>query len=102
MMEPERPIEKLLRAWANKRRHDAGPPLDMHPATRRLLQGEVARKLGKNERQTKSFSTWFGAVWPRFAWGLGVFAVLAGTVWLLLPPSERAASKGSFARNQQL
>src|SRR5213594_2588741 len=95
-MEPERPIEKLLRASANKRRGDAGQPLDLHPATRRLLQGEAARKFGKAEDQTRSPSRWFAGVWPRFAWGLGVFAVLAMAVWLVLPPS------GGLKRQDQL
>ena len=42
--EPERPIEKLLRAAAKKRRDEAGAPFELHPADRRLLQGEVARQ----------------------------------------------------------
>ena len=46
-MEPERKIEKLLRAYAKKRRAQAGDPLTLHPATRRLLQGEVARRKPK-------------------------------------------------------
>jgi hypothetical protein len=43
-MEPERPIEKLLRAAAEERRKTTGPSLEMHPATRRLLQSEIARR----------------------------------------------------------
>src|SRR5436309_7045550 len=86
-MEPERPIEKLLRTWAKKRRQDAEPPLELHPATRRLLQGEVAR-LAKQGSQKRSFWTGFAAIWPRVAWGLGVFAVLAMLVCIIMPPSE--------------
>src|SRR5581483_1465421 len=41
--EPERDIEKSLKAYAEKRREEAGPPLELHPATRQLLQGEVTR-----------------------------------------------------------
>jgi len=44
-MEPERKIEKLLRAYAEKRRAAAGEPLKLHPANRRLLQGEAASTL---------------------------------------------------------
>jgi len=43
-MEPERKIENLLRAYAKKRRAEAGDSLGLHPATRRLLQGEAARR----------------------------------------------------------
>src|SRR5258706_13596238 len=99
-MEPERPIEKLLRAWARKRRDAAGPPLDLHPATRRVLQGEVSRKFGKNERQSRSFSELVAALWPRFAWGLGVFAVLAAAAWLVLPGFNKPRSEGSLAKNE--
>jgi hypothetical protein len=43
-MEPERKIEKWLRAYAKKRRGQSGDPFSLHPATRRLLHGEIARK----------------------------------------------------------
>ena len=55
-MEPERNIEKLLRAFAKKRRADAGDPLKLHPALRRQLQAEVARltrELDKLEREVQ-------------------------------------------------
>jgi|GEM_PF-830464 len=42
-MEPERKIEKLLRAYAQKRRAEAGDPLKLHPANRGILQNEAAR-----------------------------------------------------------
>src|SRR6266550_8566878 len=99
-MEPERPIEKLLRAWAKKRRQDAGPPLDPHPATRRMLQGEVARKFCKAERKSGSFSETLAALWPRFVWGLGVFAVLAAAAWLMLPSFNKTNTRGTLAKNE--
>jgi hypothetical protein len=43
-MEPERKIEKLLRACAKKRRAEAGDSLKLHPANRRLLLGKAARR----------------------------------------------------------
>jgi hypothetical protein len=43
-MNNERPIEKLLRRYAKKRRDESGAAPELHPATRRLLQGEVARQ----------------------------------------------------------
>src|SRR5215471_16496198 len=96
-MEPERPIEKLLRDWANKRRRDTDPPPELHPATRRLLQGEVARKFGADQRQTRT--SWFAAFWPRFAWALGVFAVLATAVWLVAPPFGERNRRGMLAKS---
>ena len=55
-MEKERRIEKLLRAFAKKRKADAGAPLEMHPATRRLLQDEIAR--GTKKPRRKDASLW--------------------------------------------
>ena len=101
-MEPERPIEKLLRTWAKKRRQDAEPPLELHPATRRLLQGEVARTLGKQGPQKRSFSTWLATVWPRFVWGLGVFGVLAVAVWIIVPPSRNFNGERRLAKHESL
>ena len=53
--EPERPIEKLLRAAAQKRRDEVGAPFELHPATRRLLQGEVARRFAKPQSEGRWF-----------------------------------------------
>ena len=54
-MEPERKIEKWLLAFAKKRRDQAGAGLELHPATRRLLQGEVRRQFGSPEPKSASF-----------------------------------------------
>lgn len=57
-MEPERKIEKLLRAYAKKRRGQDGGPFSLHPATRRLLQGEIARKSPAPKGEEESISLW--------------------------------------------
>ena len=57
-MEPERKIEKLLRAYAKKRRAQAGDPLKLHPATRRLLQGEIARNAPQPDEEDESLTLW--------------------------------------------
>jgi hypothetical protein len=100
--EPERPIEKLLRAAAQKRRDEAGAPLELHPATRRLLQGEVARTFAKPGRETRSFSEVLGQLWPRFAWGVAIFAVLAVTVYLLLPVAGKSKPEALLAKNEPM
>jgi hypothetical protein len=51
-MEPERPIEKLLRVFAKKRRGQAGAPTEMPPATRRLLQNAAARRASKGGEES--------------------------------------------------
>jgi hypothetical protein len=98
--EPERPIEKLLRGAAKKRRDEAGAPLDLHPATRRLLQGEVARTFAKPKRKSRSFSEVLGRLWPRLAWGVAIFVVLAVGVYMLLPVPGRGKSEVLLARNE--
>ena len=75
MSELERPIEKLLQASAEERRRQAGGPFELHPATRRLLQGEVARQYGAPNAAKAPLRPWF-QFWPRLAWSLGTFLVL--------------------------
>jgi hypothetical protein len=98
--EPERPIETLLRAAAKKRRDEAGAPVELHPADRRLLQGEVARKFARPQPQTRSFAARLAQLWPRFAWGLGILAVLGLSVWLMLPPPRQAKPEALLARKE--
>ena len=100
--EPERPIEKLLRAAAKKRRDEAGAPLELHPATRRLLQGEVARTFAKPGRGPRSFSEALGQLWPRFAWGVAIFAVLVVAGYALLPVPGKGKSEALLARNEPM
>jgi len=73
-MEPERKIEKLLRAYAKKRRADAGDAFKLHPATRRLLQAEVARNQPKPDEDEADVSLWelFRRQWAFLA----VFALM--------------------------
>jgi len=100
--EPERPIETLLRSAAKQRRDEAGAPFELHPADRRLLQGEVARKFSKPQPHPPSFAALLGQLWPRFAWGVGILAVLGLSVWLLLPPSGPGKPEALLARNQSV
>jgi hypothetical protein len=83
-MEPERKIEKLLRAYARKRRAQAGDPLTLHPATWRLLQGEAARNAPKSGEEDESVSLWelFRRQWVAF---LGFTLIIFFGAMLLLP-----------------
>src|ERR1039458_6049674 len=100
--EPERPIEKLLRAAAKKRRDEAGAPLELQPATRRLLQGEVARTFTKPKRETRSFAEALGQLWPRLAWGVALFAVLVVAGYMLLPVPSKGKPEDLLAKNEPL
>ena len=92
-MEPERKIEKLLRAYAKKRRADAGDALKLHPATRRLLQDEVARNAPKPDEEDASMSLWelFRRQWAFLA-GFALIVFFGAT--LFLPALSSAKKKG--------
>jgi len=98
-MAEERDIEKQLRGYAEKQRREAGAPLQMHPATRRLLQDEVRRTCKKpaavNER-TSLFASW------RFRIAAGAcVVVLAAAVFL--PALSKSKSKSMrLAKNLEL
>lgn len=83
-MEPERKIEKLLRAYARKRRADAGEAFKLHPATRRMLQGEVARQAPKADNEPESLSLW-ELLRERWAILLGFALVIFFGASLFLP-----------------
>lgn len=83
-MEPERQIEKLLRAVAKKRRDQAGDPVQLHPVARQELLREVSRQ----SRQTTSgglFSNLFGSLRPRLALAACFLAILGIAGWLAVP-----------------
>jgi len=92
--EPNRNLDEQLSAWARKRRDEAGAPFELHPATRKLLQDEVARTFQKKSVEpTATPAGWWKLFWPRFAFAgslcLGM-VILAG---LLLPSLAKSKSK---------
>jgi hypothetical protein len=87
-MNDERPIEKLLRRYAKKRRDETGAPAELHPANRRALQAEVARQFPKAQRRT---GWWAGVsllLNRKLAYAMAIVAVV-GLAGLLLRPSKR-------------
>ncbi len=90
-MEPERKIEKLLRAYAKKRKADAGDAFALHPATRRRLQVKVDRQFaGPPEEDSVS-------LWQLFRQQWAVLAVFALVIFfgasLFLPALSKAKLK---------
>jgi hypothetical protein len=96
-MNDERFIEKLLRRYATKRQADAGGPLEMHPATRRLLQAEVARRFAKPAPQQPGRVV---PVWQRFwrswgrplAWATPVLVAAGVVIWALQQNAHKTES----------
>ena len=96
-MEPERKIEKLLRAYAKKRRAEAGDPLKLHPATRRLLQGEVARRKPKpDDDEEASVTLWelFRQRWALFA-GFAIIVFFGAALFLPALSASKQRRKAS-------
>jgi len=84
--EPEKKIEELLHAYSRKRREDAAAPLEVHPATRRMLQGEVARQAKSGGASSASPRPWWKTlllIGPKYAGAVGMFAILALGVWVI-------------------
>jgi hypothetical protein len=99
-MSEERDIEKQLRAAAGQRRKGAGGKFELHPATRRVLQGEVARTLGTtNSDAQKSFFA--GVTWLRFASAVCTLAILCFGTWVFVhnpkPPQNKIAEQAKFS-----
>lgn len=99
-MPDERDIEKQLRAAAEQRRKQAGGRFELHPATRRLLQGEVARHRPASARQARG-KNFLGLTWMRFATATCTMAILCLGTWSLLRnPSSPAKQQLTMADNK--
>ena len=95
-MEPERKIEKLLRAYAKKRRAEASDAFKLHPATRRMLQGEVARRSPKPEEEPESLSLW-DIFRERWAVLLAFALIMFFGATLFLPALSKAKNRAPGA-----
>lgn len=99
-MNEERPIEKLLRRYAKKRRDEAGPARELHPATRRMLQSEVERQFPKPASKERSgFDEFVAAFARRWIYAVGVFVVLLVAAAVMLPTLSKSKGKSQFAKN---
>lgn len=102
-MNEERPIEKLLRRYAKKRRDEAGPARELHPATRRVLQSEVERQFPKPASKERSaFDEFVAAFARRWIYAVGVFVVLLVATAMLLPSLSKAKNKTKLAQGDAL
>jgi hypothetical protein len=95
--EPNSNIEEQLKSWAQKRREEAGPPMELHPATRKLLLDEATRTHGGRnaQKEPESKPPWLMVFWPKLVWALPLLVVTAIAAALLMPALSKAKSKGS-------
>lgn len=82
--ESEHKLDALLRAVAKKRSEDAGPDRDLHPAARRLLLAEVARRFPKRERERIPWRLVMGRFWSRTVSAVGLCAFVLVVGWAAL------------------
>jgi hypothetical protein len=90
-MQPERKIEKLLRAYAKKRKADASGAFTLNPATRRRLQSEVDKQFTEPPEE-ESVSLWqlFRQQWALLA-GFALMIFFMATMFL--PTLSKAKMK---------
>src|SRR5438477_939837 len=92
--EPNRNLDEQLSAWARKRRDEAGAPFELHPATRKLLQDEIARTLPKkSDAPASEPAGWWKMFWPRFAFAGSLCLAMGILAGLLLPSLAKSKSK---------
>jgi hypothetical protein len=89
-LDPERPIETLLRRYAAKRREQGGAPPGLHPVNRRLLQSEVRKEF---PLQTKAMPAGFSIFRPAWGWALG-----AATALLMLSAAVFFIDRGAHEK----
>ena len=93
--EPNSRMHQALKAFARKRQEQLGPPFELHPATRRLLQGEVERTFrGPPAPSPSSQRFVLNQLWPRLlAGGFGLAVLFAGaTIWLRMDHDQEVQS----------
>lgn len=103
-MEPERKIEKVLRAYAKKRRGQARDPFKLDAATRRMFQNEISRDTPAAEDEDDTVSLWevLRRNWAfLLAFAACIFVVASIFVPTLYAPKNKSIS-GMPAGSQQM
>jgi hypothetical protein len=99
--EPQQRVVEWLKAYADKRRKAYGPPMELHPATRRMLQAEAARIHRPARPEASATRGRRAGWWVRWAWSGAIFAGLAAALWVVdhapRQPADASASRRSQA-----
>jgi hypothetical protein len=99
--EPERDMEKTLKAYAERRRQQAGAPLELHPATRRMLQGEAARRHSRKAKDTGFWSQMAGVIRRRLVL-VSALTVMVVAIALTFVPALTRAKREQLASYRAL
>lgn len=96
--QPERPIERLLRDTGKQR--VPSEPLELHGATRRLLQAEVARTYGQAEGT--AWSWWANLRWtPKLAWACSAVLLIGIGTWIFMSSTNGTGRQSLLANKQE-
>src|SRR5690349_22070501 len=98
--DPDNKMDDLLKSYAKKRQEEAGAPAEMHPATRRLLQAEIAKL--RPEPSAPRVPWWQNllTLWPRLAFASGVFVALGLATWQLMDSGKKAGFESQLAKHE--
>jgi len=96
--EPDNKMDHLLKAYAKKRRDEAGAPMEMHSATRRLLQTEAAKLRPASPPTSTSWIDALRKFWPRMAFSAGILLVAGIAAITFLPPADEKQEEMQFAK----
>jgi hypothetical protein len=92
--DPNQKMEDLLRAYAKKRRAEAGPLPELTPEVRARLHEEIQRKAGPAVLPSRPPWGWAMPWWVRLALGGAFAAVVLAVVWPKAPVNFKNASLG--------
>src|SRR6185503_360781 len=81
--EPNKRMDEMLKAYAENRRQDPAASVELHPATRQMLQAEVARTYKQAPRA--SFVHRIIMLWPRLAFAATCLLVTLTVVLIVMP-----------------
>lgn len=99
-MEQERKIERLLKAYAKKRRGQAGDSFKLDPATRQILQNEISRSAPASEDEDETMSLW-ELLRKHWLYLLGFAACVFVLAALFLPITNAPMSRSFRASTTQ-
>ncbi|MBI5773974.1 MAG: hypothetical protein HZA89_09570 [Verrucomicrobia bacterium] len=86
--EPERHVEKLLRAYSKRRREEAARIPELHPATRQMLRDEAARTWRPGTAEAEVGEKFGGSLWLRLGFAGAVGAVIVAAAVFMRPGKE--------------
>ncbi|HMJ88570.1 MAG TPA: hypothetical protein VK530_02080 [Candidatus Acidoferrum sp.] len=96
--QPQNKAEELLQRHARERR-ERGGEFSLHPASRRLLQGEVTRQFATKHRSESrpGIASWFSA-WRMVTISFGLVALLGMGGWMVFQESQPFNGKTELAK----